>query len=86
MSEPRKIEVSYDGGHWRAEIVPEYVGWFEAPSLTELIDAVTQVLTTAPLLFVVDRSTVDGRLDAELQFLDASEKSRAMVISSVKEF
>jgi hypothetical protein len=38
------------------------------------------------LLFVVDYVTIEYHLDAEAQFLDASEKSDALVISSVQEF
>ncbi len=37
-------------------------------------------------LFVIDQSTIQGYVCAEAQFLDASEKSGAMVITSVQEF
>ncbi len=86
MSEPRKIEVVYCSGCWRAEIIPEYIGWFEAPTIAEFIEAVTEVFPSEELVFVVNSSSMDGNLDAELQFLEASEKSGATVISSVQEF
>jgi hypothetical protein len=38
------------------------------------------------LLAGVDQSTIGGDEEAEAQLLDATEKSGAMVISSVREF
>ncbi len=82
MSDARKIEVLYSGGQWRAEIIPEYIGRFEAPSLAKIIDTVTQVLPAGRLIFVVDQSTIEGHIDAEVQFLEVSEKSGALIVGS----
>jgi hypothetical protein len=59
---------------------------FDCESLQKLIKAIQRDWPDEPLLFIVDRSTIDGYLDAESQLLEASEKSGALVISSVRAF
>jgi hypothetical protein len=84
MNEPRRIEVAYTDGHWLAEAAPDYDEPLDCGTLQKLIDAVQRDWPDEPLLFIVDRSTIDGYLDAESQFLDESEKSGAMVVSSMQ--
>jgi hypothetical protein len=84
MSEPPRIDVVYDDGHWLAQIGPDEP--FDFASLQELIAGVQRLWPGEALLFVVDYLTIEYHLDAEAQFLDASEKSDTPVISSVQEF
>ncbi|QAY96731.1 hypothetical protein CWB41_14140 [Methylovirgula ligni] len=86
MPEPRKIDVAYSDGHWLAEVAPDFDEPFDCESLQRLIEAVQRERPDEPLLFIVDWTTIEGYPDAELQLLDAGEKSGAMVISSVQEF
>jgi hypothetical protein len=83
MSESRRIDVAYTDGHWLAEVVPEIIGWFDCASLGELIEVVQREWGGGALLFVVDQSTVEGYVDAESQFREASQKSGALVICSL---
>jgi hypothetical protein len=84
MNEPRRIDVVYADGRWLAQIAPD--AEFDRGSLRELIGAVQQALLDDILLFVIDYLTIEYHLDAEAQLLEASEKSGALVISSVQEF
>ncbi len=61
---------------------PNILAGFEAPSLAKIIDTVTQVLPAGRLIFVVDQSTIEGHIDAEVQFLEVSEKSGALIVGS----
>ena len=86
MSEPRRVDVVFADGCWLASVAPDFDGEFDGADLLLLIQAVQQALPTQPLVFVIDRATVEGNSDAQAQFLEASEKSDASVISSVQEF
>jgi hypothetical protein len=85
-SEPRRIDVVYADGHWLAQLGPDEESHFDCDYLRQLISAVQRTLPDQALLFVVDYLTIEYRLDAESQFIEAAEKSGAMVISSVQEF
>jgi hypothetical protein len=86
MVEPRKVDVAYSDGHWLAEVAPDYDEPFDCRTLQKLIDKVQRDWPDQSLIFVVDRATVEGHVGAEAQFLEASEKSGALVIASVQEF
>jgi hypothetical protein len=82
MSESRRIDVASTERHWLAEAVLEIIGCFDCVSLVELIEVVQREWGGGALLFVVDQSTVEGYVDAESQFREASQKSGALVICS----
>ncbi len=84
MIEPRKVDVAYAAGRWLAEVAPDYDEPVDCWSFQQLIDAVQQDWPDQPLVFVVDHSTIEGYVEAEAQFLDASEKSGALVVSSAE--
>jgi hypothetical protein len=86
MNDPRKVDVAYVDGRWLAEVAPDYDEPLECGTFQELIDAVQRDWPDLALVFVFDRSTIEGSADAEAQLLEASEKSGALVISSVQEF
>lgn len=86
MNEPRKVDVAFTDGRWLAEVGPYYDEPLECGTLQQVIDAVQRDWPDQSLLFVVDQSTVAGYAEAEGQLLQASEKSGALVISSVQEF
>jgi hypothetical protein len=86
MIESRKVDVAYTDGHWLAEVAPDYDEPLDCRTLQKLIDLVQREWPDQSLIFVVDQATVEGDSHAEAQFLDASEKSGALVISSVQEF
>jgi hypothetical protein len=86
MAELRKIDVAYTDGHWWAEITSDYEEPPDCASLQELIEAVQRDLPDQALVFVVDQATIEGFPAAEAEFLQASEKGGARVISSVQEF
>lgn len=86
MNDPRRIDVVYADGHWLAQIAPDPESEFDCGSLMQLIRAVQRALPADVLLFVVDYLTIEYHLDAESQFIEAAEKSGAMVISSVQEY
>jgi hypothetical protein len=79
MSEPRKIDVAYADGHWLAEV--DFYS-FDCPNLMTLIKTVPCLLPDEELIFIVDQSTVEDYVAAEAQFVEASTKSGALVISS----
>jgi hypothetical protein len=80
MNDPRKIDVTYDDGHWLA--VGSKSDPIDSRSLMHLITAVQHVCPDEALVFVVDRPTAEGYDDAEAQFLEAGEKSGAFVVWS----
>jgi hypothetical protein len=82
MTEPRKVEVAYSKGRWLAEVAPDYDEPIDCAGLQQLIDAVQQDWPAQSLLFVVGRSTIEGCIEAEAQFLEASEESGALFVSS----
>lgn len=84
-NEPRRIDVAYTDGHWLTQLSGE-ADVLDYPTLMQLIKAVQRALPDQALLFVVDYTTIEFYFDAELQFIEASEKSGAMVITSVQEF
>ncbi len=86
MVEPRRIDVVYADGHWLAQGEPDPESEFDCGSLMQLIKAVQRALPDDVLLFVIDYLTIEYYVDAESQFLEAAEKSGALVISSVQEF
>ncbi len=86
MSEPCKVEIAYTDGHWFADFSPRGDETMDCGSLLLLIKEAQNAKPDETLLFVVDQSTIQGHADAEAQFFNASEKSGAMVISSVQEF
>lgn len=84
-SELRRIDVAYSDGHWLAQLASDSLP-FDHATLMQLIKTVRSTLPDQALLFVVDYTTIEYYRDAELQFIEAAEKSGAMVISSVQEF
>jgi hypothetical protein len=82
MIQPRKVEVAYTGAYWLAEVEPDFDRPLDRGTFQQLIDVVQREWPDQPLVFVVDRSTIEGNEDAEAQFLAASEKSGALVVSS----
>ncbi len=82
MIEPRKVDVAYMAGRWLAEVAPDYDEPLQSDTFQRLIDTVQRDWPDQALIFVVNRSTTEGDEDAEAQFVDASEKSGALVISS----
>jgi hypothetical protein len=85
MGEPREIDVAYANGHWLTQLGAGFLH-FDCATLMQLIEAVQQECPEEALLFVVDYSTFAYYRDAEAQFLEAIEKSGALIISSVQEF
>ncbi len=81
MIEPLRVNVACTDGHWFADI-PDVRQPIDSGNLAGLIKAVQRSRPDDVLTFVVDRSTIDGDEDAEWQFLQASAKSGALVISS----
>jgi hypothetical protein len=59
---------------------------FDCTTLIQLIKVVEDALPGEPQLFVVDYSTFEYHITAESQFLDAMEKSGALIIASDHEF
>jgi hypothetical protein len=86
MVDPHLVDVAYADGHWLAEAGPYFEGQFDLPTLMQIITAVQKSLPAETFVFVVDQSTVEDYEDAEAQVLEASEKSGALVISSVQVF
>ncbi len=86
MIESRKVDVAYSNGHWLAEVAPDYDEPLDCRTLQKLIDLVQRDWPDQSLIFVVDQATVAGYGHAEAQFLEASEKSGALVISSARDF
>jgi hypothetical protein len=82
MVEPHFVDVAYTNGHWLAEVGPYFEGQFDLPTLMQIVDAVQQTFPTETFVFVIDHSTVEGCVEAEAQFLDASEKGGALIIRS----
>jgi hypothetical protein len=86
IREPRRVDVAYSNNHWLAEVAPDYDEPLDCDSLQRVIDTVQRDWPDQPLIFIVDQSTIEGDVQAEAQLRDATEKSGAMVISSVQEF
>jgi hypothetical protein len=82
MGKPRKIEIAYADGHWLAVVGPD-LETFDCRSLTLLVSAVQSFLPAEPLIVVVDQLTVEDYFEAQVQFVEATRKSDAVVISSV---
>jgi hypothetical protein len=80
-----ELAVAYANGHWLAQTGDGFLN-FDCATLMQLIEAVQRELPDEALLFVVDYSTFAYYLDAEAQFLEATEKSAALLIASVQEF
>ncbi len=80
------VVVAYAAGRWLAEVAPDYDKPLDCGTLQKLIDVVKWEWPDQSLLFVVDQSSIEGRIEAETEFLEASEKRGALVISSVQEF
>jgi hypothetical protein len=78
MDRPRKIDIAYADGHWLAELGPDHEA-FDCRNLTLLVKAVQRFLAE-PLIFVVDQSTVEDFFDAQMQFMEATRKTDAVVI------
>jgi hypothetical protein len=78
---PLRVNVACTDGHWFADM-PNVGEPIDSGTLAGLIKAVQRSRGDEVLTFVVDRSTIDGDEDAEWQFLQASGKSGALVISS----
>jgi hypothetical protein len=85
MNEPREIDVVYAARKWLTETDGGFLS-FGCSSLMQLIEAVQWEYPDQPLLFVVDYKTIAYYPDAEEQFIEAREKSGALVIASVQEF
>ncbi len=84
--EPRRVDVAYSDDHWLAEVAPDYDEPLDCGSLQQVIDSVQQDWPDQSLIFIVDQSTIEGIVEAETELLDATEKSGALIISSVQEF
>jgi hypothetical protein len=85
MSKSRQIDVVYVDGHWLTKLDGGFLR-FGSATLMELIETVQQQCPDEALLFVVDYPTIEYRLSAEAQFIEASKKSGALIIASAGEF
>lgn len=86
MTEPRRVDVVYTEGRWLAAVAPDFEGEFESVSLIQLVEAVQQAMPARSLIFVVDRSTMEGSADARNQIVEAREEGNAQIILNVQEF
>lgn len=85
MNELRKVYISFQFGRWIGRVAAD-AGIYEWPDLGRLIAVLQRIYRTETLLFIVNRSTIKGSAAAETEFLKASEKGGALMISSVQEF
>ena len=79
QTDPCEVDVAHTEGHWFADLTCAGEP-LDCDTLAELIEAAREARPDEALIFVVDRSTIEGHVDAEAQVLDAAEKSGAQVI------
>lgn len=86
MTGSRRVDVIYSEDRWLAAVAPDFESEFEGKSLTLLLKAMQQALPIQALVFVIDKSTIEGNADARNQFVEAREETDIPVILSVQEF
>jgi hypothetical protein len=60
MTKPRRVDVSYGGGHWMAQVAPDFDESFDCVSLSRLIKAIANAYLTERLIFVIDQPSLEG--------------------------
>jgi len=76
------IDVAYSGDHaWLAQVGQIFdEGVYECDSLQQLVTAIIASTPGRPLVFAIDHSTIDGRNDAQSEFLAVSKAYPSQVV------